>query len=482
MTQDFRTFLEKLEAAGELQVVTAEVDPKWEAGAISRRGFDLRSPAMLFENLKGYAQGIRLAANFMGPTRPVPQGRLAIALGLSKDTPTVELIEEMRKRLRRRIEPQRIDKKDALCKQVIRTGDQVNLLEFPSPVIHGTDGGPYIGTWHVDVTRDPDNGIMNWGMYRHMVHDRTKLGWWAAPGQHGMAHYMQKYCPRKEPMPIAIAIGTDPWSSIIAGSQVPRDIWEAEVVGGILGEPVQLVPCETVDLEVPAHAEIVIEGWIYPDERMPEGEFGEYTGYTSGGSRPRPVIHVSCISHRINPILTMSNMGKPWDEYHVMASITLSAQTANELEDRGINFKTVYCPPPVTAFIVSVNPPYPGYAHVLASALWSLKGGIYRPYIFIVGEDVDVTNLEDVFWCVTTRLHPKNGIHIQAFTPATQLWPFLDRKERDNFEGSKVLFDATFPKSWPDSEIPTIINFERAWPEEIQRRVLERWSEYGLGK
>jgi 4-hydroxy-3-polyprenylbenzoate decarboxylase len=139
----------------------------------------------------------------------------------------------------------------------------------------------------------------------------------------------------------------------------------------------------------------------------------------------------------------------------------------------------VYVPPPLQAVVCSVKPPYAGYLHTLASAIWASKLGAYRPYIFFVGEDVDVTDMEDVFWCMTTRLHPVRGIHVQPDTPGLPLWPWLSPEERHVRRGANVYVDATFPVEWGDAT-PGVIDFKQGWPEEVQRLVLDRWKEYGI--
>jgi 4-hydroxy-3-polyprenylbenzoate decarboxylase len=346
-------------------------------------------------------------------------------------------------------------------------------------MIHGGDCGRYIGSWHVDVTKDPDSGLVNWGMYRHVVHTKNTLGWWVAPAQHGAGHYYAKHEPRGTRMPIAIAIGTEPIASSIAGSPVPTGVSEPDVTGGIRGEPVDLVQCETIDLQVPATSEIVIEGEVLPKERVDEGPFGEFTGYMASERAPRPVIEVKCLTYRTNPILTISNIGKPWDEESVLGSAGWSALLGEALREQGHHFKDVYVPPPLQAVVCSVRPPFPGYLHTLAAAIWSTKLGIYRPYIFFVGEDVDVTDMEDVFWCLTTRLHPAKGIHAHSGVPALPLWPWLSPEERKHRHGAKVFFDATFPPEW-GNDIPNVIDFRQGWPEAIQKMVLSRWPEYGI--
>ena len=474
---DLRAFLSKLEEEGELAHVSKEVDWNLELGAVSRRAQDLRSPALMFESIKGYTpeQG-RVFANIFGRSK-TSHRRFAIALGLPADTPVVELIAEFERLSARRIPPRVV--KTGACKENIVKGADIDLLRFPVPLIHGGDGGRYIGTWHVNVTKDPDTGLVNWGVYRHVVHDRNHVGWWVAPAQHAAVHYYQKYEPRGQRMPMAIVIGTEPLSTVIAGCPVPNGVSEPDMIGGMRGEPVELVDCETIDLQVPANAEIVLEAEVLPGTRVEEGPFGEFTGYMAADRAPRPVIEIKCITFRNNPILTMTNIGKPWEEESVLGSAAWSAMLGAALRSQGHRFKNVYVPPPMQAAIVSVDPPFPGYLQTLASAIWSSKLGIYRPYIFFVGEDVDVTDMDDVFWCLTTRLHPANGIHQQHDTPALALWPWLLPEERRLRRASRVYFDATFPPEWGDAA-PRIIDFTHGWPKETQEMVLSRWSEYGI--
>lgn len=474
--RDLREYMDALRAQHELATITTAVDWDLEMGAISRRSIELHGPALLFENVEGYA-GYRVLANPVGATNP-RHGRFSIAMGLPKETPILRLIDEFAERSKNLIKPVLVN--TGPCKEEIREGKDVNILELPVPRIHGTDGGRFVGTWHIDVVKDPDTGWVNWGMYRHMVHDETTVGWNSSPHQHGPGIFYQKYEANGKPMPMAIAIGTEPLCSIAAATGVPAGVSEVEVAGGLTGAPVELVKCETLDLEVPATSEIVLEGTVMPGERRMEGPFGEYTGYEAGGRRLLPVFRVHCITHRRNPILTLVNPGKPWEEDDVIFSIAWSAMLSNELKSRGIPFRAVYLPPPCLAVIVSTKPRYSGFVHTVASGIWSAKAGLSRPFIIVVGEDVDVTNMEDVFWCLTTRLHPGTGIHIQHHAVGSQLNPFLSRAEREAGIGPRVLFDATFPYHWRPEETPSIIDLEHAWPSDIREKVLSRWSEYGI--
>jgi phenylphosphate carboxylase alpha subunit len=474
---DLREYLDLLESQGELNRIKAEVAWDLEIGGVSRRAMDLRSAALLFENVKGYPKGFRVLANMLGRSKAGAYRRMSLAMDSPPDSTALQLVHEFADRVKRPIPPRLVN--TAPHKKNIVKGNDVDLFKFPTPVIHGPDGGRFIGTWHVDVTKDPESGFVNWGIYRHMIQDRNTLGWLAPPVQHGPGLFYRRYESRNEPMPIAIAIGTEPISTIVAGTPFAASISEPGIVGGVRGQAIDVVKCETSDLEVPASAEIVLEGHVIPRERRMEGPFGEFTGYATDRSE-RPVIRIDCITYRDDPILTISNIGKPWDEESVIISVSASAMLNDDLRSRGIQFKEVFVAPPLQAVIVSCDQPYQGYAHTLASAIWSAKFGIYRAYIFIVGGDVDVTDYEDVFWCLTTRLHPVKGIHVQRNTSAFVLWPFLSKDERERGDGSKVYFDATFPPNWPKEDVPIVIDFTHGWPEHIQQKVLKRWDEYGI--
>lgn len=473
--RDLREFLARLDSEGELGVVKAEVDWNLELGAITRRALDLRACTPLFENIKGYPPGFRVLAHPLGPSKPHVHGRVALAMDLPKDTPTEDLIETFAARSQGSIKP--IAVSTGSCKENIRVGGEVNLLDFPAPLQHATDGGRYFGTMPVCVTRDPDTGWVNWGTYRMMLHSKNTLGWMASPHQHGPGIYYQKFEARGKAMPMAVAIGTEPISYITAACWFPASLDEADIAGAIRGEPVELVKCETIDLMVPASAEIVLEGEVRPYEREKEGPFGEFTGYSSGEGGLQPVFHVSCITHRNDPILAISVPGRPWDGDAPMFAITTSALLRNELRSKRISFRSIYLPPPNECVVVSAAPLYPGYAQTIAEAIWSTKVGAYRPFIFVVGEDIDVTNTDEILWCLTTRLHPGRGIRVQHNAPAIPLYPFISREERMKRTTSRAFFDATFPFEWPPEDVPTIVDLEHAWPPEVRTKVLERWEE-----
>jgi phenacrylate decarboxylase len=187
---DLREYIARLQAVGELVVVEEEVDWNLEIGALTRLGLDDKGPALLFERVKDYP-GHRVLGNVLGPSKPVIQGKVALAMDLPKDTPADALIAEFRRRARQPIAPRVVDR--AACQENVARGEAVDMLAFPAPVVHEDDGGRMIGTWHITVTRDPDTGWVNWGTYRHQLHDGKTCGFLAHPGQHGPWIYYQKY-------------------------------------------------------------------------------------------------------------------------------------------------------------------------------------------------------------------------------------------------------------------------------------------------
>ncbi|HEY5574596.1 MAG TPA: UbiD family decarboxylase, partial [Anaerolineales bacterium] len=269
--EDLRDYLDILEEYEEAQRIGTEVDWNLEMGAITRRVYDLGAPAALFENVKGYPKGFRALGAPLGASKHPGHGlfaRTALALGLRPSASAKEIMSTYLQRKEKLIPP--ISVATGPCKENILIGDAVDVLKFPIPLIHGGDGGRYVGTWHTVITKDPDSAWVNWGMYRLMVHDRNTLGC-LFPVQQHIGQMYQKYEAMNRPMPVAVAIGGQPVIPLVSCVMIPPYVNEVDVAGALQGAPIPLVKCETVDLEVPASAEIVIEGEVLPHERRVEG-------------------------------------------------------------------------------------------------------------------------------------------------------------------------------------------------------------------
>lgn len=475
--KDIREFISLLKKEGDLQEISEEVDWNLEIGAITRRTCELSGPSPLFTNIKDYP-GARIFANPLAKW-----SRVALAMGMESKTSPVTIIQEYMRRNNSPIKPLLIS--DGPCKEVKQIGKAVNLYDLPAPFIHEGDGGRYLSTWHFTVNKDPESNWVNWGMYRQMIHDENTLGGVMLPFQHGPMIYYQKYEAHNKPMEFATVIGPDPISALVSANPVGFGVSEADIAGGIRGEPIELVKCETVDLLVPAHAELIIEGVVRPHERKDEGPFGEYTGYMAGERAPRPVYHVQAITHRKNPILTMSNMGIPIDDWDIVSSLGFSVAITQELKRKGFPIRDVaYIVPQcsVNLLVVSTKVPYAGIARQIAAAVWSDKSGMTTPYIIVCDEDVDPTNLDQVLHALSFKCHPLNGIMNMANMPGNPLLPFSTPHERMHHIGHNCLFDCTWPVDWPKESIPKKVSFDNIYPEEIKERVLSKWSQYGFKK
>lgn len=475
---DTREYIELLERAGELRRVRAEVDWKFEAGAMSRLVCERRGPAPLFENVKGYP-GQQLAAVLMGPTNPL-HGRVALALGLDKTTPIPDLLKIIQQRMKQLQKTVHVQKNAAPCKEVILHGKDANLLQFPIPWIKEIDGGRYLGTWCLVVTKDPDAGWVNMATYRCMVSDDQHFTVLLSPTrQHGGA-MLKKYEERGKPMPIALVIGADPQCHIAAMTPIDHGVCEAEIAGALRGSAVSMVACETIDLEVPANAEMVIEAEIMPGARGDEGPFGEYTGHSAHRGK-LPLARVKCITHRKNPIHTLANMGKPYDDYATCAYLMTAAAAKNRLEAHGVvAAKSIFYFVPGTA-VVAIKPG-PGVKKQIISTLQSGPRMLAVGIIF-VDVDVDVTNVDDIWWAICSRMNGEN-IELIRNVAANALFPWLTPAQRQSKEQSLWVMDATFPYEWPAEyreEHTKISDFKNGWTEPTKQMILSRWKEYGYG-
>jgi len=489
---DFREWIALLESQGELRRVKAEVDWNEEIGAITRMVLSARGPALLFENIKGYQNkecSSIMTAGFGN------YNRVALGIGLEKGTSEKEMIETYRQGVRKRIAP--VVVMDAPVKERIITGDDINLYDLPVPKWHDWDGGRYIDTWNSTITKDPETGLHNLGIYRGMICGKDRISKMLALAQHWGQHY-SKHQYRNTEMPVALVYGAEPLVSFLALSPIlHRDCSELDIIGGIKGEPLEVVRCETSDLLVPARAEIVIEGTVSTDPSTfeMEGPFAEHTGYYGGGRSPKPVVKVTCITHRHKPIFrgSMEGIRPGWpSENSFTESIAMSAAAWNHLEDSGIPGITDVWVNPVSTYLnifVQVRKAYRGHAKQIANALWAMSSA-YWAYknVMVVEEDIDIRDYEQLDWAFAFRVNAgENDLVTFPGTFGSLLDPSTNMEERDALKyGSgkwtRLLIDATRNwehtrwEAWNNSVYPPVI----VMTKEIQQAVASRWKEYGL--
>lgn len=477
---DLNEFISALEKAGELKRIQAPVSPELEIAEITDRVCKQQGPALLFENVVGYEMPVLMNA-FGSETR------MKMALGIEDyeevsahvlDFLEAEAPDTLFKKLKifpklRRLAnifPRRI--KEAPCQEVIRR-DNLDLGTFPILKCWPGDGGRFL-TLPLVFTSNPSTGKRNVGMYRLQVFeaDKTGMHWHTHKG--GAQHYQiaEKLNQRLE---VAVAVGPDPATTYAATAPLPDDVDEILFAGYLRRRPVEMVRCLTVDLEVPAHSQIVLEGYVPPGERRLEGPFGDHTGYYSLADL-YPVFHVTCITHQANPIYQATIVGRPPMEDCYMAKATeriflpLIKRQLPEIVDMNL--------PPEGVFhnfaFVSIDKRYPGHARKVMYAIWSLGQMMFTKFVAVFDKEVDVQDLSAVLWQLGNNVDPRRDTvlvdgPVDALDHAAPL-PHL---------GSKMGIDAT--RKWPEE------GFAREWPEVITmdpavvRKIDEMWEALGLG-
>ncbi|MCS7264678.1 MAG: menaquinone biosynthesis decarboxylase [Armatimonadetes bacterium] len=478
--RDLREYLQALERRNELARIKVEVDWNLEMTEIIDRTVKRNGPALLFENVKGY--DIPVAANLFGTYE-----RLKLVLGGDPD----EIAKEIASLLKPEIPETLWEKVKVLpklaqlanfppkkvrsgpCKEVVKKGEQVNLFELPIPKCWPKDGGRYI-TLGLNFTQTPNGKGKNMGTYRLQVFDERTLGFHAQTHKDGYRHLLMWEREGKD-MPCAVALGGDPVLVYCATAPLPEDVDELLLAGFLRKQPVEIVPCETVPLEVPAEAEIVIEGYIKAGERRLEGPFGDHMGVYSLPDE-YPVLHVTCITMRRNPIYPHTIVGKPPQEDYWLGKATeriflpLIQLILPEVVDIYFPIEGVFH----NWAIVSIRKRYPGHAKKVMHALWGLGQMMFTKVLVIVDEDCNVHDMSDVLWRMFGFIDPGRDVVIVE-GPVDDL-NFASPLPR---YGTKMGFDAT--RKWREE------GFQRPWPDDIvmdesvKRKVDEIWAMLGIG-
>jgi 4-hydroxy-3-polyprenylbenzoate decarboxylase len=470
---DLREWVREAEALGELRTV---LGASWQeeiglaADVVVPRD---DGPAVVFDEVPGCPRGFRLIMNvFAGKRRNMTLG---FPDHLSKQELSRAFFEHYVKK-QQRVSPEIVD--DGPVFENTLTGNQIDITQFPAPVWHAYDGGRYIGTGGYSVTMDPDERWVNVGCYRAMIQDRKSVGLLIVPGKHGYMH-REKYFSRGERMPIALIVGGDPLFFYVAGTEHPYGVSEFDVVGGMRGAPVKLVRGKVTGLPFPANAEIVLEGFLDPQNYKKEGPFGEWTGYYAGGSSPQPVIDVQAVYHRNDPIiLGVPPLGGGSDEMARYRAVIRSAMLQQELADAGVPDVTqVWCHEVGASRMlhgIAIKQRYPGQAKQVGVLAASCGSSVYGcKFIIVVDDDVDASNFEQLMWAMATRCDPAGSmdiLHRMRTSPADPLLTAEQRETKD-LTNSRVVIDATRPFEWRD-KFPKV----NAPSPEISRKAMEKFG------
>jgi 4-hydroxy-3-polyprenylbenzoate decarboxylase len=392
---------------------------------------------------------------------------------MEPDLREFEFVERWRRQVKtiQPIEPEHV-RCCPLFENVRETGG-IDLLSFPVPRWHELDGGRYIGTDDLVITRDPEEGWVNVGTYRVMVHGRDHLGLHMSPGKHGRVH-RDKHHQAGKALPIAVSFGHHPLNFLVASTDVPNRVSEYAYAGGIIGRPLQVVAGPLTGLPLPADAEIAIEGEVLPNDFMPEGPFGEWTGYYASHQAAVPVIRVRAVYFRSQPILCGFPLLKPSSGDNLHFSLMRSALVWNALDEAGVpDVRAVWAHPAGGRFmtVVSLRQRYPGHAKQAAVIASQCRSGAYLGrYVIVVDDDIDITNSEEVIWAISSRSDPSRSIDILRRCWSGPLDPAIPRDEVGF--SSRAIIDATRPFEWRD-KFPQVSGVSR----ELKNRTESKWKD-----
>lgn len=460
--RDLNEFISDLEKKGELLHIKEPVSPYLEITEITDRVCKEHGPALLFENVRGY--NIPVLTNAFGSYR-----RMCLALGVNRLEEIGEEIDHffqaeapdsLIKKLKLIPKLKRLSNvfpklvKKAPCQEVVLMDKDVDLGKFPILHCWPKDGGPFI-TLPLVFTKHPITGVRNVGMYRLQVYDKNTTGMHWHPHKGGAQHYRVSERLGKR-LEVAVAIGPDPATTYAATAPLPEDMDEILFSGFIRNEPVEMVRCITIDHEVPAHSQIILEGYVEPYERRLEGPFGDHTGYYSLPDE-YPVFHITCITHRKDIIYPATIVGRPPMEDCYMAKATeriflpLIKKQLPEIIDINLPIEGVFH----NLALVSIDKRYPGHAKKVMHALWGLGQMMFTKIIIVFDKEVDVQNISEALWRLGNNIDPKRDI-VFSEGPVDA----LDHAAPQPLFGSKMGIDAT--RKWKEE------GFKRQWPDVIE--------------
>jgi len=470
--EDLREWIAEAEKLGEIRIVKGATWQEEIGLAAELVLHDENAPCVIFDDVPGCKQGQRILTNFFGGKRR------NMTLGFPVELSKLELSQAFLEHYMREIKP--------ITHQVVATGpimeneitgEAIDITKFPVPLWHESDGGRYVGTGSYNITVDPEEGWINVGTYRVMIHDRNTLGFYMSPGKHGRIH-RDKYQARNEPMPVAVVVGGDPLTFLLASSELPYGVCELDIAGSLRGKPVKVVKGKVTGLPIPANAEMVIEGFVQPGTRRLEGPFGEWTGYYASDIREEPVLDIKAIYHRNDPIILGCPPQRPPEELARYRAVMRSALIRKNIMDAGVpDVSAVWAHEVGGARMllgVSIKQRYAGHSKQVGHVACMCHAGAYAgKYVVVVDDDIDVSNLEDLMWAMLTRSDPATSIDIITNAWSTPLDPRIppEQKAKGDNTNSRAIIDACRPFHWRD-KFPKV----NMPSPEIARKAMEKFG------
>ena len=454
---DLRDWLQGVDDLGELKEVRGAHWDQEIGGLTAIFERQLGRPALLFDEIPGHEAGYRVLSNTLMSNR-----RIAYTFGADLDATGVDLVNHWRSIVADMPTTPVEFVDDGPVNENIQRGDDVNVLDFPSPLIHEEDGGRYIGTGCVVVMNDPESGWINVGTYRSMVHDEKHVGLYISPGKQGRL-IENRYWDRGEACPVAISCGQDMLLTALGGIEIPYGVSEYEVAGGLRGRPSKVIKSDVTGLPIPAGSEIVLEGYLHPGDLRDEGQFGEWTGYYAGGRKPAPVVTVDAIRHRNDPVLQTALTGRSPTDAAYYRGFLRAAMIWDQLEAAGIpGIRGVWVHEASGARLwvtVSITQMYAGHSKQVGTVAAQCHAGAYaNRFVAVVDDDIDVTDNNDLMWALCTRMDPAHDMTVLEGSWSTPLDPMAYPADNPRFN-NRVVVDACKPylrlDSFPKSVDPS---------------------------
>ena len=448
--EDLRGFIARVEALGALRRI-AGADPRFEIGGVTEVAAALpECPALLFDAIPGHAAGFRVFTN-----ATVSPQRAALALGIDTGLRPLDALKDWKRRRGTLVLHPPTKDARALFLENSRAGDSVDLGIFPAPHWHRGAGGPFIGSGSIVVMRDPETGWINASIYRVQRQDRATVTiQFDHAGRHG-AIIARKYWAAGRPCPVAIVNGPDPALFVAGFEYLPEGAAEYDFAGAIKGRPIAVADAPLTGLPVPAHAESVFEGHLPAgDVTLPEGPFGEFTGYYAAEKRPAPVMRVEAVHWRNDPILLGSPPMKP-PRFHFGLPLRAASIWANLETDGVTDITGAWQHVAQLMTVVALRQRYAG--HAKRAALIAAAQSYMARLVVTVDEDVDPSDLADVMWAIATRCEPADSVDIVRNAWSSALDPRItpEARARGDTSHSKLIIDATKPFGWRDQFPPT---------------------------
>ncbi len=480
--RDLREYLRVLASLGDLVRIDRPVSAVLEAAAITRRSTEQGQPAPLFENIRETGPGFRLfgAPGALSSDRRYPLARVALSLGLSHDATARELVEHLvAVHEKDPVPPKLISADSAPCKQNVLLGADATLDRFPIPQIHEDDGGRYLNTWGIIVARTPDGRWTNWSISRIMAIDNRHMTGLFLPQQH-IGMIWSEWEKLGTPMPFAVVQGGDPGVPMVGGMPVPAEVDEGTFLGTLYGEPVEVVKCETNDLEVPAGAEVIIEGHVSITRDATEGPYAEFHGYALPETSPEPIYTIEAITYRDNPIWPISATGRPPDDSQIAPAVGVSAEVVALLRNAGLPVTTAWLLVDTAChwMVITVARNWRDQlsvssttelVHRIGELMSTSRVGHMCPVTYVFDDDIDPSNTSDVLWALGTRIHP--SLRQEHWpVPILPWYQCYTEEERHSGHGPIVVHDGLLPSIADGRARPA--TFDTLYPAEIRERVL----------